>query len=151
MSNAKSYVEAWLEVRNQRGGAAAVGRSQGTHLWKLPGAGWRKLNTDAPRRSLGSGLGWAVHNDEGNFVTGGAGPGRGCYSPLEAELLSIREALSWIKSQDWEYLEVESDSQLLAISEILNSSSAAAAGLLAEDIRDISRCFSSITFSFVKR
>ncbi|CAH9107109.1 unnamed protein product, partial [Cuscuta epithymum] len=81
----------------------------GAQVWRLPKPGWCKMNVDAARDHTGSWFGWAVHNSSGDFVGGGIKSGRGSCSSLEADLLSIREALSWIKDQGWDFVEVESD------------------------------------------
>ncbi|CAH9123411.1 unnamed protein product [Cuscuta epithymum] len=64
--------------------------------------------------------------------------------------LNIQEALSWIKNQGWDFVEVETDA-LVAIHKIRVGLSRSAVGILAEDIRDISKRFSNIDFSFVRR
>ncbi|CAH9071750.1 unnamed protein product, partial [Cuscuta epithymum] len=64
--------------------------------------------------------------------------------------MGVREALSWLKAQQWDFIDVESDS-LLAIQEIQRGSSLSYSGILAEDIRDLMTNFVSIIFSHVRR
>ncbi|CAH9141777.1 unnamed protein product [Cuscuta epithymum] len=137
---------------DSRFNSKAYCREQGgmprSQIWHLPASGWFKLNVDAARDDAGSGLGWVVRNDLGDFVAEGIKPGGGRCSPSEAELLSIREALSWLKDREWDFVEVELDS-LPAINEIRNESSISTVGILAEDIRVISIQFTKTAFKFI--
>ncbi|CAH9081410.1 unnamed protein product [Cuscuta europaea] len=145
MLTARNYVDVWLQV--QRGRLQGAGGMPQSQIWHLPASGWFKLNVDAARDDAGSGLGWVVRNDSGDFVAGGVKPGGGSCSPLEAELLSTQEALSWLKDREWDFVEVEPDS-LPTIHEISNGSSISTVGILAEDTRAIS---SKFTFKFIRR
>ncbi|CAH9106842.1 unnamed protein product [Cuscuta europaea] len=70
--------------------------------------------------------------------------------PVEVELMGIQEVLSWLKEQEWNFIDVESNS-VQAIMEILKGLSVSTRVLLAEDIIIMSRQFTSIFFSHVRR
>ncbi|CAH9075448.1 unnamed protein product [Cuscuta epithymum] len=85
-----------------------------------------------------------------NFIAGAAKVWPGRLLPLGAELVGIREALSWLKDFGGTSIEVESDATG-AICDILNGSSCSLVGSLREDIRDLTNFFSNISFCHVKR
>ncbi|CAH9087957.1 unnamed protein product, partial [Cuscuta epithymum] len=124
-------------------GSVAVG-------WRKPPHGRLKLNIDATIRGNRCGLGGLVSDDAGEFVAGFVKIWQGRLSPLEAELVGIREALSWIKEKGWDSVDVESDS-LGAIKEILHGSSVSSLGVIAGDIREIRLLFADISFSHIRR
>ncbi|CAH9136906.1 unnamed protein product [Cuscuta epithymum] len=118
--------------------------------WKNPAPGRLKLNVDAAIRENRSVLGWILRDDSVNFIAGMSKVWIGVLSPLVAELIGIREALSWAKGRGWDRVDVESDSSG-AISEILKESSISLVGVLDGDIREIASCFMDISFFHVKR
>ncbi|CAH9116622.1 unnamed protein product [Cuscuta europaea] len=110
--------------------------------WQRPVEGQRKINVDASIGGESCGFGWVVRDCSGSFVAGGSIIRRGQLSPYEAELMGLREVLSWLKEQQWDFIDVESDS-LLAIIEIRNGSGSSYSSVLAEDIRDLMANFVS--------
>ncbi|CAH9101712.1 unnamed protein product [Cuscuta europaea] len=70
-------------------------RSAHDLLWRKPLGSTIKINTDAC-------------DSTGAFLAGEAISGRGKYLPREVEALSIREAMSWVMTQGWDNLEIES-------------------------------------------
>ncbi|CAH9104127.1 unnamed protein product, partial [Cuscuta europaea] len=146
---AQSMVDGWSQAQAAR--RVKVQRElSAASSWCRPAAGKMKLNVDAAVRTNGCGLGWCVRDDRGRFVAGAALPWPGSLSPLSAELVGVREALSWVKDNGWLEIEVESDASR-AISEILHGSSCSLVGFLGEDIRDSANYFSSISFCHIKR
>ncbi|CAH9095283.1 unnamed protein product [Cuscuta epithymum] len=100
-----------------------------------------KLNIDAAVRVNGCRLGWCLRDDRGNFVATATRSWPGKLSPLGAEMIGIREALSWVKERGWTHIEVETDS-FRAITEILHGSSCSSIGLVSNDIKDLAKKFS---------
>ncbi|CAH9137685.1 unnamed protein product [Cuscuta epithymum] len=143
---ARVFVEGWILAQKP-----SLGRSSSpggvAADWRKPPQGRLKLNIDAAVRSNRCGLGGLVRNDAGEFVAGFGKIWQGRLSPLESELLAIREALSWIKGKGWDSVDVESDS-LGAIKEIIQSSSVSSLGVIVGDIRLL---FSDISFSYIRR
>ncbi|CAH9144414.1 unnamed protein product [Cuscuta epithymum] len=109
-----------------------------------------KLNVDAAVQQNICGLGWCVRDEEGMFIAVAACPWPGRLSPLNAELVRIREALNWLKENGWTEMEVETYAAR-AVSEILHGSSCSLVGLLGEHIRDLTKFFSSISFSHIRQ
>ncbi|CAH9075976.1 unnamed protein product [Cuscuta epithymum] len=149
MQKAWGFVNGWRSAQSKesRPEQGAIGTVQ---RWRRPQEGWLKANVDAAVGSQGRGLGWVLRDAAGSFVAAGVQSWNGDCSPLEAELLGIREVLSWLKEQAWDNVEIESDSSL-AVSEIQGGTSWSSGGLLAEDIREISSGFNNLSFSFIRR
>ncbi|CAH9078697.1 unnamed protein product [Cuscuta epithymum] len=108
MHQARSLVESWTsaQMKEHRAGTNLPLGSKG---WSCPGSGFLKVYVDASIDGHCHGLSWVVRNAAGEFLAGGSKKGGGRCSPLEAELLGIREVLSWLKAQAWDSIEVESD------------------------------------------
>ncbi|CAH9146819.1 unnamed protein product [Cuscuta epithymum] len=144
-------VEGWRQAQMQVArGRRAHPVQQGRATWSRSLQGAWKLNVDAGTRANSCGLGWCLRDTEGQFVAGVSKPWPGRLSSLGAELVGIREALSWLKDFGDIAVEVESDS-VGVISEILNGSSCSLVGLLRDDIGDLARFFSTISFSHIRR
>ncbi|CAH9096881.1 unnamed protein product, partial [Cuscuta epithymum] len=120
--------------------------------WRKPDTDRIKINTDAAiNRGAGMvGLGWVARDSTGAFLAGAAIPRKGVCLPKEAEALSMREALSWIKAAGWDQVDVESDA-LHLVEGVHSASTESSFGLLVNDIKELATSFSSITFSHVKR
>ena len=75
----------------------------------------------------------------------------GCFHPKIAELMGIREALSWVKNEDWSQVVIEMDA--FSVYQALNSPEhyASPFGLLLQDYLRIVNDISNVIFSFVRR
>ncbi|CAH9120177.1 unnamed protein product, partial [Cuscuta epithymum] len=143
------FIEGWRLVQKTVGEANYSGRAT-ISSWRRPSPGRYKLNVDAAVRDKLCGLGWILRDGYGNFVAGVSKVWHGSLSPLEAELIGIREALSWMKEGGWDGVEVESDSSG-AVTEILQESSISLAGIIGGDIREINLGFTDISFTHIRR
>ncbi|CAH9122467.1 unnamed protein product [Cuscuta epithymum] len=149
-----AFWEGWKQARGRGGRKQRVGSNNnggiGPGVWQVPGVNILKLNVDVSTGGANRGFRWVVRDHTWSFVAGVAKPWYGKFSTREGELLSIREALSWIHSEGWDNVEVESDA-LQAVSEILHGSSSTSFGLIVGDIRESLANFNSISFSHVRR
>ncbi|CAH9073294.1 unnamed protein product, partial [Cuscuta europaea] len=145
----KFYVAGWDLAQLRESSAAGLGRMERTH-WTKPEAGRVKLNVDAAVRADRCGLGWVLRNENGDFLACAAKVWQGRLSPWEAELIGIREALSWVLECGWNCVDVETDATR-AMAEIQNGSSISAAGVVAEDVRDICTRISEVSFGHIRR
>lgn len=80
--------------------------------WRSLDIGWHKLNVDASinEGQPGFQIGWALRNNEGNFIIGINKNLEGYASVVEAEAIGVFEALSWIKAKEMKQVMVETDS-----------------------------------------
>ncbi|CAH9101996.1 unnamed protein product [Cuscuta europaea] len=124
MLKTEAFVMGWVQAQAARleGSSAGKNGQQAAASWCHPTAGMLKLNVDAAVRDGFCVLGWCLRDDEGKFVAGVARKRHGRFSALEAELIGIREALSWLRESGWRTIEVESDASQV-ISKVLKGSS----------------------------
>nr|GMD59832.1 uncharacterized protein LOC109184133 isoform X1 [Ipomoea batatas] len=149
VGGARSFYEAWSTVQ------ATCLKSQALleqNHWNKPPSGWVKLNTDAAyNKGLNTtGLGFILRNDECYFMAAKEQVWRGQLQSREAEVISIREALKWIKGMNIDHVQVETD-VLLVIQRLNNYNLISSFDLVLEDIRKLANDFNCISFHFVKR
>ena len=84
--------------------------------WQPPQPHWVKINIDAAIfTDLNSiGVGGVIRDERGQFVKAMCKQKQGTWSPREAEALSFREVLSWMKEHSFTRCVFETDSKLLA-------------------------------------
>ncbi|VFQ72813.1 unnamed protein product [Cuscuta campestris] len=108
----KSWHSAWYLCSNWLKSVTAIPTPPlGPHSWTKPPEKRVKLNVDA---SVGSGddqigIGWIVRDSAGSFCAAKNLHMSGSYSPKEAEAISTREALSWLKDYNWPNIIIGSD------------------------------------------
>ncbi|XP_074361914.1 uncharacterized protein LOC141702127 [Apium graveolens] len=84
--------------------------------WEKPQQNWVKINIDAALfEDIGYvGMGSIVRGADGQFLLARSVRREGLVPPREAEALSLKEALSWLKDKDFRRCIFETDSQVLA-------------------------------------
>lgn len=87
---------AWKNIVGGVDGNKVVNNKQ-EQKWEKPSPGYLKLNTDAdaevnPHTNRMS-YGWVLRDDVGQFVAASCIPGRGIFTPKEAEAMATRETL----------------------------------------------------------
>nr|XP_017222865.1 PREDICTED: uncharacterized protein LOC108199532 isoform X2 [Daucus carota subsp. sativus] len=91
--------------------------SQGTvsaRRWQKPPDGWVIVNIDAAIFQNGSiGFGMCDTNSQGQFQRARCRRIDGAWQPREAEALSLKEALSWVKDLQLSHCMFQSDSKVL--------------------------------------
>ncbi|KAH9734279.1 putative reverse transcriptase/RNA-dependent DNA polymerase [Citrus sinensis] len=125
----------------------------GAVAWSPPRVGWLKCNTDAAvfANEGRVGLGSVIRDESGKFVAALCCNIRGNYSPRDAEVLSIREALSWLKSMKLSKVIVETDC-LQAFNALVDRKCPLNSfGSLVLDCKCIADSIGDIAFSFVRR
>ena len=152
---AGSTLEQWREVQHLRLQTFPTLRS---HLqiptrWMKPSNEWLKLNVDAAvfsdLRSIG--VGCVLRNSIGEFISAMAVPIPLNLTPKEAELMGVREALSWLKHMQMTKVLVEMDSHVVfnALNRISPASSPFA--MLVKDCQNLANNMPNIIFTFAKR
>ncbi|XP_073121019.1 uncharacterized protein [Henckelia pumila] len=144
----------WLMVK-QVGAQPSSSTSQiGFRRWKKPPENVLKCNVDAAVIDNYShfGYGCVLRNTYGVVIAATHGRLQGHLNAMLAEALSIREALSWLKSLGFSHIIVESDA-LLVIEALNNSSESDSSilGLIVDDCKILAGDFSSCQFVFVYR
>lgn len=139
VERATCYLLEWNEavnVVNQN----SMTRDVSVERWVKPQFGWLKMNIDAAVDANGNmtGFGWVIRDNVCSFVTAKCLSKLGVHLPKEAEALAIREALSWIKANQMEYVQAESDA-LSVIQSLKHVKPVSSFGLILLDIKDIMR------------
>ncbi|XP_031131899.1 uncharacterized protein LOC116033287 [Ipomoea triloba] len=115
--------------------------------WKPPIHGRLKLNTNVALDGSSSvmGLGWIIKDDAGRFIAAKSESIVGVFNVKEAEAVSIREALSWLKGLGYGDVDVETNSQLVfhALSSDSFSSSFC---LIIDDIKETTSQIHDVVF-----
>ncbi|XP_058003660.1 uncharacterized protein LOC110673651 [Hevea brasiliensis] len=123
--------------------------------WKKPGPNWVKLNVDIATNvnSGWTGIGMVVRNEMGSFVACKISRMVGLFSPTIAEIMGVREALSWIKDNNWQNVIVESDNlQVVNVLNSMNVENFSMMGGIVSDCRSlINEISCEILFSHVFR
>ncbi|XP_019192736.1 PREDICTED: uncharacterized protein LOC109187035 [Ipomoea nil] len=124
----------WNGVNEQE---APVSNHTAEELWKPPSHSRLKLNTDVAMESnSGSmGMGWIVRYEMSVLVAAKSSSVSGYFDVKDAEAMSIREALSWVKALGYGDIDVETDSQIVfyALSSISYNSPFS---LLIDDVKE---------------
>lgn len=109
VASVMSLLQAWLQV-NVRDAEKhnSYGPEFQSPIWVKPDVGWFKINVDAAVFEFDGAVSAAVRNWNGLFMGGFVRRHQGVIDPTVLELLTIREALSWLKERNKSYYIVES-------------------------------------------
>ncbi|XP_019194791.1 PREDICTED: uncharacterized protein LOC109188616 [Ipomoea nil] len=120
--------------------------------WSKPPHGRLKLNTDAAlmEGSRMMSFGWVLRDDFGNFLAAKNMLVPGVYMVKEAEILSIRDALSWLKNTGMGAVDVETDCQVV-YNAIRAPSFNFAFGFLVDDVRNLAMDIDDVKFGYARR
>ncbi|XP_060964479.1 uncharacterized protein LOC133033585 [Cannabis sativa] len=124
----------------------------GLERWIKPNSGI-KLNVDAATfdRDSKHGFGCVVRDNNGELLSVIASFKNGKVSPELAEIMGIREALSWLKSNNYTRAVIESDS-LVCVEAIRSAERFASGfGLVVEECKKMFKSLSNVSLFFVKR
>ncbi|XP_060974717.1 uncharacterized protein LOC115696753 [Cannabis sativa] len=142
-------------LRKNRSASILTDTSQGMEIehWTKPVIDTIKVNVDgAIFANLNSyGVGFIARNSDGRILEAGSKLSFGNVSPEIAEICGIKEALSWIKSNNWHNVSLETDS-LLAVQGISSTAQMPSTfGMVAWDCKRLLSELTSISLKFVKR
>ena len=151
---ARTILYDWCNARHVDDSSSdAVPAPPPLHFWVPPLQGFLKANVDAAVFPDGFiGVGGVLRSYDGSFV--GACQHRllGYFSPKTAELIAIREVLSWIKRLGYDQIVLESDA-LTVVKALLSSSTSdfSSFGSLVDDCKFLIAEMNSVSVSFVPR
>ncbi|XP_050210044.1 uncharacterized protein LOC126660528 [Mercurialis annua] len=137
VASAGFHQSSWQAAQCRKGeaGMAEVSRRDGGVLWSKPEPGCLKVNIDA-----------AVFNGN-NIVQARQVNLLGSFSPRHAEIIGIREALSWLKGLD--HLVIESDARDVILD--IRNPGLVEPDMMIKDCLELARQFHNISFVFVRR
>ncbi|XP_019150973.1 PREDICTED: uncharacterized protein LOC109147770 [Ipomoea nil] len=107
------FLDCWGNANEKLPAGVAHSDSHVVEGWARPSHGRLKLNTDAALNveDNAMGFGWVLRDDVGNFLAAKNIRMPGLCAVREAEVLSIREALSWLRDTGLGAVDVETDCQ----------------------------------------
>ncbi|KAM6584005.1 hypothetical protein CsatB_011007 [Cannabis sativa] len=154
VKSAKHVLGQWKITKFESPNALlATGDISSTSSWRKPDVFTVKVNVDGAifEAQQKFGFGCVARNSSGILLEAFFASRWGCVSAEIAEVIGIKEALSWIKRKGWEKVVVESDA--LVVVQAINSSIQMPSqfGLLAEDCRVILSSLNNVLVSFVNR
>ena len=124
----------------------------GDVVWSKPLPGMLKLNVDAVLFSDegATGLGWILRDSHGCFLKACSIHLFGLLNSGEAEAVSIREALSWLRQQALDNVLLETDAKQV-VDLIRKPDSSSALGLVVDDCISLLKHFGNVSVRFVRR
>ncbi|XP_074374021.1 uncharacterized protein LOC141714399 [Apium graveolens] len=143
-----SLVQEWQ--RSQETGQGARGRKCSVNKrWCRPQEGWVKINIDAAcHDQVGYiGAGCIVRDDRGRFIRARSIKIRGGWQPREAEALSLKEALSWVREWRSSRCVFELDAKIVVEAVYTNGGNSNFHTII-EDCRDILKHFQEVLVVF---
>lgn len=120
--------------------------------WSKPSAGWVKVNIDAacPPGCDFVAVACVVRDGCGSFLRARSNIIIGVRTPKEAEAMSMREALSWVKNWRITQCVFESDSKLL-IDAIHAPGGKSLFDTIVDDCSELVKHYDEVLFEFVPR
>ncbi|XP_019181794.1 PREDICTED: uncharacterized protein LOC109176854 [Ipomoea nil] len=139
----------WKEVHTRRNQDQA--NEAALSDWSPPPSNFIKCNVDATVSREGAGYDIVLRNHEGTFVAAKCNRLIGEEDPFMAEILGVKEALTWIKTQAFNNIMLESD--CLNFCTAFNScfSDFSYAGLVVKQCKSIATDIGNVSVSHIKR
>lgn len=152
---AYTTLDQWSKAqdRNKISEAAFLTAEDGSERWSKPISTILKINVDAALFAEMGKYSYAcvVRDSRGQFLEAISSCKQGMVNPEMAEVLGVREALSWIKRKSWQRVVVESDS-LLVIQSIRSSVSMMSYfGSIVEECRSMLKELPEVKLLFIRR
>uniref|UniRef100_A0A803PNG6 RNase H type-1 domain-containing protein n=1 Tax=Cannabis sativa TaxID=3483 RepID=A0A803PNG6_CANSA len=152
--SARTVLQQWSAAHAQKLGPLLVfGSSSGVEQLQKPVSHYIKVNVDggifAAEHKYG--FGCVARDANGRLIEGISGSRLGNVGPEIAEVIGVKEALSWIKRNGWTEVEIESDA-LVVVQAVLGSVLMPSQfGYLVQDCRSLLSSLNSVSLNFVKR
>ncbi|KAM6550661.1 hypothetical protein CsatB_000469 [Cannabis sativa] len=154
VTSARSILHQWNAARVEKSGPLLVPSSHtGQDLWKKPGLNTIKLNVDGAIfvEDNKYGFGCVARGADGNLIEAISSSRLGAVRPEIAEVIGVKEALSWIKRKGWMEVAIETDA-LVVVQAVLGSIQMPSQfGFLVQDCRNLMSCMNHVSLHFVKR
>ncbi|KAM6555296.1 hypothetical protein CsatB_002315 [Cannabis sativa] len=102
-------------------------------------------------RNYNYGFGCVARGADGRIIEAISGSRLGVVGPEIAEVIGVKEALSWIKRNGWMEVEIETDA-LVVVQAVMGSIQMPSQfGFLVQDCRNLLSCINQVSLHFVKR
>ncbi|KAM6583822.1 hypothetical protein CsatB_010824 [Cannabis sativa] len=158
VQSARIVLDQWLSGQSQKMGALLIHDINNVNEhWKKPMLNTVKVNVDVAifQAENKFGFGCVARDHNGQLIKAISGIEGGCriglVQPEVAEIIGVKEALSWIKRKKWANVVIETDALMVvqAIKSSINMPSQF--GMIARDCRELLSILNNISLMFVKR
>uniref|UniRef100_A0A803PV21 Reverse transcriptase n=1 Tax=Cannabis sativa TaxID=3483 RepID=A0A803PV21_CANSA len=151
---ARTNLVSWRNAQNQKSEALLnVNYSKDLEHWRKPIVHKYKINVDGAIFEAENcfGVGIIIRDQAGYLVEAVSTRKIGVVTPEIAEVIGVKEALSWIKNHDLSDVEIESDS--LVVVQAINGEVQMPSqfGMIVQDCRLMISTLNNVLISFVKR
>ncbi|XP_019198079.1 PREDICTED: uncharacterized protein LOC109191861 [Ipomoea nil] len=152
LHRALAFLECWRDANEKLLVGTGHIDTHAVATWTRPVHGRLKLNTDVALRveDNAMGFGWVLRDDGGNFLAAKNMRVPGLCTVRETNVLSIREALSWLKGTDLGAVDVETDCHIV-FNAIISVSFISVFGYLVDDVKNLASEIEDVEFCHVKR
>ncbi|XP_060964249.1 uncharacterized protein LOC133033488 [Cannabis sativa] len=152
--SARIVLDQWLSGQSQKMGALLIDDINNVNEhWKKPMLNTVKVNVDGAifQAENKFGFGCVARDHNGQLIKAISGSRIGLVQPEVAEIIGVKEALSWIKRKKWANVVIETDALMVvqAIKSSINMPSQF--GMIARDCRELLSILNNISLMFVKR
>lgn len=147
---ATSFLHEWQTINSTTRRHAMNSNQDGN--WVKPPTGWMKLNVDAALDTVNRklGFGFVLRDEHGVFIAAKEIPKSGALKPDEAEVMGVKEALKWLKENHIDGVQIETDCMKIT-NNIKHQALSTYFDLLLNDVKEIAKSFSRLSFLFAKR
>ncbi|XP_074360145.1 uncharacterized protein LOC141700235 [Apium graveolens] len=114
LAAAQNLLHDWKEAQVANMSNENCNLDQSLKKWRKPPDGWVTINCDASGvLNGGIGIGCVIRDSHGNFIEARCCKIQGHWQIREAEAISLKEAVSWVRLLGFQYCRFETDSQVL--------------------------------------
>ncbi|XP_019160107.1 PREDICTED: uncharacterized protein LOC109156727 [Ipomoea nil] len=145
-ASCSSWVDAYMKQS-----ASPFGSLLNNEVWSPPPEFMLKCNFDAAVFDNDAGVGAIIRDHRGKFVAAFNSRFACARDPLLAESMAAKEALSWLKANDFRNLILESDSLLFCNRFVSSSLDLSYVGLVVKQCRSIANDIRNVSVHHVKR
>ncbi|XP_060960219.1 uncharacterized protein LOC133031023 [Cannabis sativa] len=155
LASAQTAFDHWIKAQDKTSLSSLCLNSidDDSETWAKLGENTIKINVDAAlfysENKYGFGL--VAHYHISNLIASCAGSFGGLYAPEVIEIMGIEEAISWVQANNWQFVEIETDS-LVSVQAIQSTHSMRSTfGLLIKDCQILLFALSNVKLSWIKR
>ncbi|XP_062088725.1 uncharacterized protein LOC133795286 [Humulus lupulus] len=155
LASAQIALDHWIKAQDKTSLSSLCLNNigDGSETWTKPGENTIKINVDATLFDSENkyGYGLVARNHFGNLVAARAGSYGGLYASEVIEAMGIKEALSWVQTNNWRSVEIETDN-LVSVQAIRgNHSMRSTLGLLIKDCQILLSTLPNVKLFWIRR
>ncbi|KAM6569605.1 hypothetical protein CsatB_017590 [Cannabis sativa] len=152
--SARVVLDQWKNAQSQKMGALLIDDINNvSERWRKPFLNMVKINVDSAifQEENKFGFGLVARDHSCRLIEAVSGSRFGAVHPGVAEVIGVKEALSWIKRKQWSNVVVETNALVVvqAIKGSVNMPSQF--GMLVRDCRDLMATLNNVSLCFVKQ